>query len=159
MKDLRSNIFYKFFQLGERILSKIKYILFEKNRFIIAKNPLLNNYVDVMISNFKRVGFKEEDVYERQLFLQLFLTHIFYLFKNDAYIKLLDYGGGIGGQAIYLNKNCKIPIEIDVLEQDELVDHIKASENYHLFTKRSINFIKSSELEKKNMIVQFLMDL
>ena len=132
MKDYRTRFLFKSLVALERLVIRLRFFIYDKNRFVIAKtNRLENNYTDVMLERVKIVTNKKqiqgtispvifEFDYDRKLFLSYCCS---YLANNPKKNRILDIGGGFGQQAYYVSQ--VLNVHCDVIEQDQLVKQIR----------------------------------
>ena len=123
-------ISYRLSTKANKLMAEINYNLFEKHRYEIVseKKFLTNNYTQTMLrflESHNRNSYKSMP-YERKLFLQVAKCFIVKSFSYKNNLSGIDFGGGLGYQAMYLqdilgNINTST---IDV-EQIELVQSLK----------------------------------
>lgn len=145
--DKRSSRGYKLINSLHRVLANAKYYLFEKNRYKISgtRKTLANNYTDTMLRFLKQ---HDHDTYksmqyERRLFLQVAKSHIIEKYKFKNKLSGVDFGGGLGYQAMYLQNilGDLYSSNIDVLEQIGLVKSLNNSKYLSKYSEFNINFI------------------
>ena len=132
MKDYRARFLFKSLAALERLVRRLRFLIYEKHRFVIAMTDRpKNNYTDVMLARIKDLTKNKiasdlispaiyEFDYDRKLFLSYCCS---YLGNNPKNYRILDIGGGFGQQAHYVSRVLKF--RCDVIEQDQLVAEIR----------------------------------
>lgn len=146
-KDTRNSTCFRLINWLHKSAANLKYVLFERRRFRITprRTKLSNNYSKTMAGFFSAHSSKAYQAmpYERKLFLQVAKMHIIRKHNQNNRLNGIDFGGGLGYQAVYLQKALGElrTSSIDVLEQLEIVQALKST-NYSAECKDlNISFI------------------
>ena len=133
--------------LIERILEILIAKLYSKIRYkntTKIKN-LRNNYSQVMIKRIKKKGVVAERLYDRKLFLENFVLNIKnHIDQDKSFLDVLDWGGGIGSQSFYINKNYPNQFKFSIIELNQITNFINSNSLKKTFRQNNITFVDDS---------------